>query len=200
MTEGDIGKKAGEAAGGEVAGAPAQKAAEKKQRVQEQAAQVQPSDDSYKERLLRLAAEFDNYKKRISIEMQNAKSVGKAEFVRALLPALDEFELAIVALGGGERAEGMLKGFGMVYSNMQETLRRQGLREIAAKGVFDPYLHEIVTVREDYKKPPGTILEVIKKGYTVDSIMVRPAAVIIAKAPEAGGTGDGEGEAKSEKK
>ena len=140
-----------------------------------------------KERMLRLAAEFDNYKKRTKSEIDGAKSAGKAEMVKELLPVLDEFELALLSAEAGQD-KGLVKGIEMVYSNFVDSLRRAGLSELGADGKFDPYKHEIVMVRADAKKKPGTILEVMKKGYEFNGIVLRPASVVISKEPE--GTDD----------
>ena len=153
----------------------------------------EPNDDAeeaseMKERMLRLAAEFDNYKKRSRKELEAAEDSGKARLAKSLLPIIDEFELAVMAMNGSK--DSMAKGMEMLYSNLLDTLKKAGLSEIEAKGVFDPYKHEIVLVRESEEKE-GTILEVVKKGYMFNGIMIRPSSVIISKPkgaePEAEG-------------
>jgi molecular chaperone GrpE len=131
-----------------------------------------------KERFLRLAAEFDNYKRRVAGEIANAKGVGKAETLKNLLPILDEFELAMIAINKSENSE-LAKGIELVYSNLVEFMKREGVKEVKCDGIFDPYMHEIALTRESGKKP-GTILEVIKKGYTMNGILLRTAMVIVA--------------------
>jgi molecular chaperone GrpE len=139
-------------------------------------------EEDYKEKMLRIAAEFDNYKKRTKNDVDNAKKIGKAEMIKNLLPVLDEFELALVATKGNSD-EGTMKGIEMVFSNFYGALKREGLSEMKASGMFDPYKHEIVMAKED-KKKPGTILEIMKKGYMFGDIVLRPASVIIAKTKE----------------
>lgn len=131
-----------------------------------------------KENMLRLAAEFDNYKKRVKKELDNAEKNGKMILIKDLLPIVDEFELAMLAIGSADDNVG--KGIEMLYSNLMDQLKKEGLKEVDAKGIFDPYKHEIVMVRESEKKE-GTILEVVKKGYTFDDRLLRPSSVIIAK-------------------
>ncbi len=157
---------------------------EQKKGQQAPAAAQQEGDAEYRERLLRLAAEFDNYKKRVKNDVENAKTAGKAELVRGLLPALDEFDLA-VAMANGSADKTLGKGIEMVYSNIMGELRKSGLSEIPASGMYDPYKHEIILAREERKKP-GTILEVVKKGYMFGGMMIRPASVIIAREVGAG--------------
>jgi molecular chaperone GrpE len=143
----------------------------------------QPSkEDKYaelKEQMLRLAAEFDNYKKRTKVDLDRAKSTGKAELAKSLLSILDEFELAMIAASGSSD-KNVSKGIELVYSNLTDTLRRCGLREVPTDGIADPFKHEIIMVADSEKKP-GTILEVVKKGYMFDDVMLRPASVIVAK-------------------
>ncbi|MGC8622478.1 MAG: nucleotide exchange factor GrpE [Candidatus Micrarchaeia archaeon] len=135
--------------------------------------------ESSNEKLLRLAAEFDNYKKRVGKEIAVAKEMGKAELIKKLLPTLDEFEIAISAMNEGEAK----KGIELIYSNFIEVLKGEGLKEIEAKGTFDPYKHEIVMVKElkDENTKDGAILEVVRKGYAINDIVLRPASIIIAK-------------------
>jgi molecular chaperone GrpE len=133
-----------------------------------------------KERLLRMAAEFDNYKKRVAKEIDASKTLGKIELLKKILPTLDEFELAMVAMGKeGEHS----KGIELVYSNFVSILKTAGLKEIEVDGTFDPYKHEIMLTKGS-KEKEGTIIDVIRKGYTFNDIVVRPASVIVSKGKE----------------
>ncbi len=141
----------------------------------------EPKED-YKDRLLRLAAEFDNYKKRIKTDIEGAKGIGRAEFAKSLLPILDEFELALVVVRKSDD-KNMVKGVELLYSNFYDVMKKSGLAEVECNGVFDPYKHEIVMTQEDDAKP-GTVIEVTKKGYTFNGILLRPASVIVSKERE----------------
>ncbi len=134
-----------------------------------------------KDRMLRLAAEFDNYKKRTAKEIDSAKSMGKIELTVKLLSVMDEFELAIESMKLNDDSE---KGIAMVFSNFVETLKKEGLREIEAKGQFDPYKHEIILAKDDMA-PYGTILQIVRKGYILNGIMIRPASIIISNGEKA---------------
>jgi molecular chaperone GrpE len=133
-----------------------------------------------KDRLLRLAAEFDNYKKKTAKDIDGAKGLGKAELARMLLPTLDEFELALMALSESNNDKTHTKGVELIFSNVVGTLKGAGLKEIEAKGKYDPYRHEIIMTKES-SEPEGTILEVVRKGYLFGDIMLRPSAVIVSK-------------------
>ena len=139
-----------------------------------------------KDRLLRLAAEFDNYKKRALEDSKGMKLMGKAEMVKKLLPTLDEFQLAVYALNKEDKvAEGTAKGLELVVSNFISALKEEGLSEIPAVGKYDPYKHEIIMTK-DSDKAEGEILDVVRKGYMFSSIMLRPASVIVSNGkPEA---------------
>jgi len=132
-----------------------------------------------KERLLRLAAEFDNYKKRAAKEYESSKTLGKIELIKKVLPVLDEFELAL-SIEKDEKDEGTRKGIEMIYSNLIDALKAEGLSVIDTNGSYDPYKHEIVLAMES-KEQEGKILEVVRKGYVLNDILIRPASVIVAK-------------------
>ncbi|MCL5433675.1 MAG: nucleotide exchange factor GrpE [Candidatus Marsarchaeota archaeon] len=155
---------------------------EKKQNVEEKVDEKVKKDElvECKERLLQLAAEFDNYKKRIKNEIDISKQKGKAEFIKELLPIIDEFELALIA-AKKSNDENIKKGIELLYSNFVGALKKEGLKEINSDGLYDPYQHEIILIQEDNSKPDGTIIEIAKKGYTFNGILLRVASVIVSK-------------------
>lgn len=130
-----------------------------------------------KERILRLTAEFDNYKKRIAKDLNASSDKAKAEIISRLLPVIDEFELAISTM---DLKQEHAKGVSLIYSNMISILKSAGLQVIDSSGRYDPYKHEIV-LAEESDKEEGTVLGVIRNGYKFKDIMLRPASVIIAK-------------------
>jgi molecular chaperone GrpE len=144
----------------------------------EQHREAAEDHESSKEQLLRLAAEFDNYKKRAKRDIEGARTLGMAEFARKLLPVLDEFYLAgIAAQKSADKS--LSKGVELLYANFTETLKKQGLEEVKCEGIYDPFMHEIVMTQES-KEKAGTILEVLKTGYLFSGILIRPASVIVA--------------------
>lgn len=159
---------------------PENKKEEKKDEESEEMQQDEPDKDEMKDRLLRMAAEFDNYKKRVTKEVENAKNTGKAELAKKLLPVLDEFELA---LGNLDMKTEHGKGVAIIFSNLKEAMEKEGLHEIECKGLFDPYKHEVMLTKES-KEKEGTILDVVRKGYEWKDFMLRPATVIVAKQAE----------------
>ncbi len=134
------------------------------------------------DKFLRLAAEFDNYKKRSAIEIENSKDMGKFEMMKSLLTILDEFEITVMAASKSSD-KSMAKGIEMLYINFRDALKKLGLSEINTKGVYDPYIHEIVIMQKDNGKE-GTILDVIKKGYMFNNKLLRVASVIVSSGKE----------------
>jgi molecular chaperone GrpE len=137
-------------------------------------------EEQYKERLMRLAAEFDNYKKKVKSETDNAKTFGKAELMKELLPIVDEFEIAMIAVKESGN-QPMIKGFELVYSNFMDAMKKSGLSEVKAAGAYDPYRHEIIMTQDEPGRKPGTIISVTKRGYALGDILLRPASVIVAR-------------------
>lgn len=133
-----------------------------------------------REQMLRLAAEFDNYKKRVKKDLDNAEDLGKAALIKDMLPIIDEFELAMLALNEA-KDKNIAKGVEMLYSNLIGILKKEGLTEIGTDGTFDPYKHEIMMLKKDDRRGDGAILEVVKKGYLFKDRLLRPASVIISK-------------------
>lgn len=143
---------------------------------EEKEEEVKTEGDELKERLLRMAAEFDNYKKRATKDIENAKGIGKAEIVAKLLPIIDEFHLAVESL---EMKTDQEKGLALVLSNFTDVLKKEGLKEIDCNGVYDPYRHEVIMTKES-KEKEGIVLDVVRKGYFLNEIMLRPASVIVS--------------------
>ncbi|HIH49893.1 MAG: nucleotide exchange factor GrpE [Candidatus Micrarchaeaceae archaeon] len=174
-----------------------EKMAEGKEEPEEAASESQGVAE-LREQLLRLAAEFDNYKKRVKKEIESAQNAGKAALFIDMLPIIDEFELAMLAISSSKGTP-LTKGIEMLYSNFTDVLKKEGLKEIEVDGIFDPYRHETVLVRESDEKD-GTILETVKKGYTFEGILLRPASVIISKkSAKSDKKAEGEAEAKEKK-
>ncbi len=132
-----------------------------------------------RENLLRLAAEFDNYKKRTQKEIEVSEQRGKMNLARKLLSILDEFELAVNNMDMSTE-EG--KGIAIVLSNFIDILKKEGLSEMESTGIFDPYKHEVLMTKESNEKE-GTILATLRKGYLWKEMMLRPASVVVAKQP-----------------
>ncbi len=134
------------------------------------------------DRYLRLAAEFENYKRRTEREQQTSLKFANERLLRDLLPVLDNLEHALQAADAAS-LDGIATGVKMVFKQLVETLERFGVQSFSALGKpFDPSLHEAMLEREDDSAEPGTVIEEYQKGYMLHERLVRPARVVVAKA------------------
>src|SRR5215467_1932104 len=126
-------------------------------------------DDIY-DRLLRKQAEFENYRKRIDREKSEFMQFASAELMKEMLNALDSFDLAIRnAAAEGKGGENTLRGFELIYKQLQDTLSRFGLKPIEAKGkTFDPNFHQAVSTQPTNGVEENTVIDEMRKGYTLN--------------------------------
>jgi molecular chaperone GrpE len=136
------------------------------------------------ERLLRQAAEMENFKKRTAREKADAIRYANESLVKDLLPALDNLERALDYAKGGD-GKPLLEGIEMVLKSLVETLGKHGVTQISALGErFDPERHEAIAQIESGKHDPNSVVQEHQKGYYLLDRLLRPAQVIVAKAPE----------------
>jgi molecular chaperone GrpE len=155
---------------------------------QEQAQeQVEESGDervaALEDRLLRTAADFDNYKKRALRERAEYVTHANERLVKELLPILDDLERALDAVGEHQEAT-VEEGVRLVHRSLASLLERNGVKEIDVDGKFDPHVHEAL-LSQPSDAEEGSVIDVVQKGYTLGDRVVRPARVVIAAAPEA---------------
>lgn len=131
---------------------------------------------------LRKLAEFENFRKRTEREKAEYFRFALADFVRDLLPVLDNFERALGHAPAADDDEYRL-GIELIYRQLAESLKKRGLREVATEGPFDPNVHEAVAREESGDVEPNTILAVLQKGYYLNDRLLRPAFVKVAVAP-----------------
>ena len=135
-----------------------------------------------KKRLVYLAAEFDNYRKRAGREKDTLVAFGNERLLRVVLPFLDNLELAMSQAAGRESDEGLLAGVRLTYDQFLSELRKFGLEQICAEGeMFDPNLHEAIAQVEAEGQPGGTVLSEARKGYLLNGRLLRPAQVVVAQ-------------------
>jgi molecular chaperone GrpE len=137
---------------------------------------------TYLDDLRRLQADFDNYRKRMLREQTMRVAAASQALVSRLLPVLDNFELAISHAEQSREFDRMLKGVEMVFGELREVLRSEGLSTIEAEGKpFDPSCHEAVVAVEEEGAEPGTVVDVVRNGYEFQGKVLRPAMVKVAK-------------------
>jgi len=132
--------------------------------------------------LLRLAAEFDNSRKRVERERAELYEFAAADAIKALLPVLDDFERALQAHSGGHgKIAELMKGIELIYQHMVDVLTKLGLQPIAALGQpFDPNLHHAIEMVHDERYEAPTVVDELQRGYTLKGRFLRPAMVRVA--------------------
>lgn len=129
-----------------------------------------------KDRLLRLQADFDNFRRRSAKEREEISAVVTQNFCKDMLPLLDNFERAMAA--ETRDVEAFQKGVEMIFTQFQEVLRKNGLEQIEAVGQkFDPNFHQAVMRVEDPEKEDDTVAQELQKGYMVKGRVIRPSMV-----------------------
>ena len=152
--------------------------------LEERLALLERERDEYLSDLKRVAAEFDNFRKRAARDHESLVSRAHERLVKELLPVLDDLERALVAAEEHEEAK-LEDGVRRVHRELRSALAKEGLVEIETEGVFDPHVHEALLTQPS-EQDDGAILEVIQKGYRLGDRVLRPARVVISQeAPEA---------------
>jgi molecular chaperone GrpE len=137
--------------------------------------------DALQDRLLRTAAEFDNYRKRMDRERADLAAYAAADVVLDLLPIVDNFERALQAPGGVDEA--FRKGVELIHKQMFDLLRKRGVKPIEALGAdFDPNFHQAVIHESSPDHREGEVIQELQRGYMLGERLLRPAMVKVAKA------------------
>ncbi|NNE44566.1 MAG: nucleotide exchange factor GrpE [Gemmatimonadetes bacterium] len=137
------------------------------------------------DRALRTLAEFDNFRKRTARERQDAQGAGAAAVLLDLLATADDFERALANVPD-DAPEAFVEGVRMVARGVDEMLERHGVTRLVTEGeAFDPEIHEALSSVPTEDAEPNTVMQEIQAGYRRGDRILRPAKVIVAKAPEA---------------
>ena len=130
-------------------------------------------------RLYRLQADFDNYKKRVMKQQEEYYKYASDKLIVSLLPVLDNFERALTAEGDGQEFK---EGVDMIYKQLNEALTQEGLSKIdAVANEFDPNQHQAVMQVESEEHPENTVIEELQKGYKLKDKVIRYSMVKVAK-------------------
>ena len=138
-------------------------------------------DENY-DRFVRKAAEFDNYRRRVERERREQADRAVVSILEDLLSVVDDFDLALT-VEAGEGGAAYRKGVEMIHAKLQDLLRKQGVKVIEALGTdFDPNLHEAVMQESSASHRDSEVIAVLRKGYTLNDRLLRPASVKVATA------------------
>jgi molecular chaperone GrpE len=149
--------------------------------VEDPLAEAQAKAEEHLKDLQRLAAEFDNYRKRVARDQELLVARATERLVKELLPVVDDLERALDAAEHHEEAK-LEEGVRFVHRALEDALRRQGLQEIDVDGKFDPYVHEALLAQAS-EAEEGTVIEVVQKGYKLGDLVLRPARVVVSAGP-----------------
>ena len=152
--------------------------------LRERIQQLEEEAEEAQRRYLRLAADFDNYKKRTRQEQADQAQYATADLIARLLPAIDNLHRVLRSAEDLDQKldEGWLKGLQLTVQNLDEVLKSQGLEAIEAIGrPFDPSLHEAIGHEETDEHPEDTVVDEIRRGYRLHDKVVRPALVKVSR-------------------
>jgi molecular chaperone GrpE len=136
---------------------------------------------------LRAVAELENFRKRSEREVENARKFAIERFAQELVPVGDALEAGINA-GAATSGAALLEGSQATLRQLHRAFDKGGIKIIDPLGVpFDPEWHEAMVAQESREHPPNTVLSVIQKGYSLNGRLLRPARVIVSKAPDGAG-------------
>ena len=139
----------------------------------------QPQEDLFKDKYIRLLADFDNYKKRTIEENEKFEKQAVSNFVEELIPVLDSFNVAINIL---DKNDNSTQGVFMIYDKMKEILLNNGLVIVKDTNVeFNPNIHHAVMMEERDDIKSGNVVEVMQCGYVLNGKLIKPALVKVAK-------------------
>ena len=142
-------------------------------------AKAERERDEYLALAQRTQADFENWRKRAAKEAAAAGERAKSGLVRELLPIVDNLERALASAGEGEQH--LAEGVRLVHSELLAVLERNGVEQFDPRGEsFDPEIHEALSTRSEGGAEPGTVLDVVEKGYRANGAVLRPARVVVS--------------------
>ena len=135
------------------------------------------------DKYLRLAAEFDNYKRRVQRDQRDTIRFANEKLCKDLLPTLDNLERALQSGRERGQVEGLLEGVDLTYKHFLDTLQKMGVKQVTSVGeAFDPAQHQAVGQVESLTVPENVVVAEYQKGYFLHDRILRPAMVTVAKA------------------
>jgi molecular chaperone GrpE len=150
--------------------------------VEERLAEAEAKADEHLNDLRRVAAEFDNYRKRAARDQASLVARAAERLVKELLPVLDDLERALEAAEAHEEAK-LEEGVRLVHRSLAAALSKEGLEAIPTDGAFDPHVHEAL-LSQPSEADEGSVIEVLQKGYRLGDRVLRPARVVVAAPKE----------------
>jgi molecular chaperone GrpE len=154
---------------------------ERQKQLEEKTAALENEVNEYKDKLLRKAAEFENYKRRTENDQLNLFKYAAEGFILRLLPVIDDFERSLQHIDTSKDIEAVKQGIHLVYEKFKKLLDEQGVTKIEAIGKpFDVHYHEAIMQRTDDVNEPHTVLDEIESGYMYKDRVIRHSKVIVS--------------------
>ncbi|MCC6993449.1 MAG: nucleotide exchange factor GrpE [Deltaproteobacteria bacterium] len=159
------------------------------QLAEERASKAEAERKDFHDRMLRVAADFENFKRRTRKDLEEAEARGRKGLLLAVLPVIDNLERALEAADStatGAAAASISEGVRLVHKQLLSSLEKFDVKVLPAVGQpFDPNLHEAIQQIETAEQPAGTVVKELQRGYGMGGKLLRPAMVAVAKAPPA---------------
>ena len=178
----------------EAAAEPGQEAGQIESDIEKLHTQLEESTsqmNTYKDQLLRLAAEFENFRKRTEAEKTEFVKYSHEKIIKDLLPILDDFERALANGKKSTDFDSFYKGVEMIYQKLQKAFDEKGVKPIESLGKeFDVMYHDVLMQMQKPGVPPRTIIEEVERGYTLHGKVIKHAKVIVAAEQPAESAGD----------
>ena len=145
----------------------------------------QEAKENY-DRLLRVSAEFENYKKRASRDLAELRKFANQSLIKEMLSVIDNLELAMNSTNGHKTIDqGLLQGLDMTHKEILKVFEKFNVKPIEAKGqAFDPTFHEAVMQEATDEFDENTVINELQKGYLIHDRLLRPAMVVVAQPKE----------------
>jgi len=153
------------------------------ERLAQRIAELEAERDEYLNHLRRVAADFDNFRKRAARDQDALVARAHERLMKELLPVLDDLERALEAASQHEEVK-LEEGVRLVHRSLAGLLERHGVKPIETEGKFDPHVHEAL-LSQPSEAEEGSVIDVVQKGYKLGERVVRPARVVVAAAPPA---------------
>jgi molecular chaperone GrpE len=155
------------------------------ERIEQLKEQASKADEHWQQ-MLRVAADFENFKKRAARERQEVSKYANESLLEKLIPVLDNLDMALASASSAQNStvQQLQAGVSMIHQQLKTALAEAGLEEVdASNKMFDPNWHEAISQQESAEIPEGQVLQQVRKGYKLRDRLLRPASVVVAKKP-----------------
>lgn len=154
--------------------------------LEDQLAAVQAEASENRDRMLRMAAELDNFKKRSARELDDLKKYATENLLRQLLTVVDNLERAIASASpDNDNGQSLVDGVALTLAEIMKILEKHHVQPVQALGEpFDPAFHQAMCQEECADQPPNTVVQEFQKGYLIHDRLLRPAMVVVSKAAQ----------------